>query len=106
MNPIDQIHEILWPAAEPDRSWSPDTLDAIAEVVRLAKSSLQATASSLSPRYARMVIGECLSEEQLKAFTDIYRTDVKPSLANEHGSISAELMIEEGGCRQPCYPTN
>ena len=31
---IEQVREILWPHNDPQRQWTPDTLDRIAEVVR------------------------------------------------------------------------
>src|SRR5688572_9923442 len=31
---IEQVREILWPHDDPDRQWTPDTLDRIAEVVQ------------------------------------------------------------------------
>jgi len=47
--------------------------------------------------YARMVIGEALSEEQVGEFFRIYHADVMPGLAREPGFESASLMVEEGG---------
>jgi len=47
--------------------------------------------------YARMVIGEALSEDQVGEFSRIYQSEVKPSLASESGFKSASLMVEEGG---------
>jgi heme-degrading monooxygenase HmoA len=47
--------------------------------------------------YARMVIGEALSEEQVGEFARIYRSDLLPALARETGFESASFMIEEGG---------
>lgn len=47
--------------------------------------------------FARMVIGEALSEEQMGEFSRIYQSDVLPSLARETGFESASLMVEEGG---------
>jgi heme-degrading monooxygenase HmoA len=47
--------------------------------------------------YARMVIGEALSEEQVNEFSRIYQAEVLPGLANESGFGSASLMVEEGG---------
>jgi heme-degrading monooxygenase HmoA len=47
--------------------------------------------------YARMVIGEALSEEQVGEFSRIYQSDVLPSLARETGFESASFMVEEGG---------
>lgn len=47
--------------------------------------------------YARMVIGEAVSEEQVQEFARIYTSDVLPELKTELGFASAELMIEEGG---------
>ena len=47
--------------------------------------------------YARMVIGEALSEEQVGEFSRIYQSDVLPDLARESGFESASLMVEEGG---------
>ena len=47
--------------------------------------------------YARMVIGEALSEEQIGEFSRIYHSDVLPGLARESGFESANLLVEEGG---------
>ena len=47
--------------------------------------------------YTRMVIGECLSDEQVLAFTEIYNESVLPSLPEQSGFLSSELMTEEGG---------
>ena len=47
--------------------------------------------------YARMVIGEALSEEQVREFTRIYRSEVLPQLKDEAGFETARLMVEEGG---------
>jgi len=47
--------------------------------------------------YARMVIGEAISEEQVREFAHIYISDVLPKLKDEPGFQSARLMIEEGG---------
>jgi heme-degrading monooxygenase HmoA len=47
--------------------------------------------------YARMVIGEALSEDQVNEFSRIYQAEVLPGLANESGFGSARLMVEEGG---------
>ncbi len=47
--------------------------------------------------YARMVIGEALSEEQVGEFSRIYQSDVLPDLTRESGFESASLMVEEGG---------
>jgi hypothetical protein len=29
---LRRIHDVLWPAEDPDREWSPDTLEDIAQV--------------------------------------------------------------------------
>ena len=47
--------------------------------------------------YARMVIGEASSLEQVREFLRIYRGDVLPELEREPGFESARLMVEEGG---------
>ena len=47
--------------------------------------------------YARMVIGEAVSEEQVREFARIYKDEVLPSLEMEPGFNSAWLMIEDGG---------
>ncbi len=48
--------------------------------------------------FARMVIGECLSEAQLREFLKIYQNDVTPQLGNEAGYAASQLLVEEGGC--------
>ena len=47
--------------------------------------------------YARMVIGEAISEEQVREFARIYASDVLRDLKEESGFDSARLMIEDGG---------
>ena len=44
-----------------------------------------------------MVIGEAISEEQVREFANIYIFDVLPKLKDEPGFQSARLMVEEGG---------
>ena len=47
--------------------------------------------------YTRMVIGECLSEEQLREFSKIFGDSVLPRLTDEPGFAGAQLLVEEGG---------
>lgn len=47
--------------------------------------------------YARMVIGEALSEDQIGEFSRIYHSEVLPGLTCESGFESASLLLEEGG---------
>ena len=47
--------------------------------------------------YARMVIGEAVSDDQVQEFARLYLSEVLPELKNEAGFASAQLMIEEGG---------
>jgi heme-degrading monooxygenase HmoA len=47
--------------------------------------------------YARMVIGEAISDEQVKEFARIYDYEVVPQLRSEPGFSWAQLMVEEGG---------
>src|SRR5437868_9583102 len=47
--------------------------------------------------YARMVIGEAISDQQVREFARIYKTDVLPGLHKEPGFATARLMIEDGG---------
>jgi len=47
--------------------------------------------------YARIVIGEALSEDQVDEFSRIYQAMVLPGLENEPGFDSARLMVEEDG---------
>ena len=47
--------------------------------------------------YARMVIGEANSEEQVQEFARIYTSEVLPELEKEPGFASARLMVEEDG---------
>jgi heme-degrading monooxygenase HmoA len=44
-----------------------------------------------------MVIGEAISDEQVREFARIYDSEVLPQLKTEPGFSSAQLMIEEGG---------
>ena len=47
--------------------------------------------------YARMVIGEAISDEQVREFARIYSGEVLPVLKTEPGFQSSRLMIEDGG---------
>jgi len=47
--------------------------------------------------FAKMVIGECLSEAQLREFSKIYENDVTPQLGKEPGYAGSQLLVEEGG---------
>jgi len=47
--------------------------------------------------YARMVIGEALSEDQVEEFSRIYQAEVLPGLLDEAGFQDARLMVEEDG---------
>ena len=47
--------------------------------------------------YARMVIGEAASEDQVQEFVRIYIREVMPELAGQPGFTSARLMVEEDG---------
>jgi len=47
--------------------------------------------------YARMVIGEAISEVQIHEFARIYTSEVLPELTNAPGFSSARLMVEEDG---------
>lgn len=47
--------------------------------------------------YARMVIGEAISEAQVQEFARIYLAEVLPTLKQEPGFATSRLMIEDGG---------
>jgi len=47
--------------------------------------------------YARMVIGETVSEDQVREFSLIYASDVLPDLAREPGFESGRFLVEDGG---------
>ena len=47
---------------------------------------------------AKMVIGACLSEAQLREFSKVYENDVTPQLGKEPGYVGSRLLVEEGGC--------
>jgi heme-degrading monooxygenase HmoA len=44
-----------------------------------------------------MVIGEALSDGQVREFGQIYRLDVLPDLQRQPGFEAARFMVEEGG---------
>jgi len=47
--------------------------------------------------YARMVIGEAISDEQVREFARIYSGEVLPALKTEPGFDSSRFMVEDGG---------
>ena len=47
--------------------------------------------------YARMIIGQATSDDQVQEFAKIYSSEVLPELKTEPGFESANLMVEEGG---------
>jgi hypothetical protein len=44
-----------------------------------------------------MVIGECLSEAQVRKFSKIYEADMTHQLVKEPGYTGSQLLVEEGG---------
>ena len=47
--------------------------------------------------YARMVIGEAISDEQVREFARIYSSEVLPELQKASGFDSGKFMVEEDG---------
>lgn len=47
--------------------------------------------------FLRMVIGELLSDAQLREFRSIFKEDQLPALKDQSGFVRADLLIEEGG---------
>lgn len=47
--------------------------------------------------YARMVIGETVSEDQVREFSLLYASDVLPDLGREPGLESSRFFVEDGG---------
>ena len=47
--------------------------------------------------YVRMVIGEAVSEDQLRHFRGIFKEEIEPELLKESGLVRAELICEDGG---------
>jgi len=47
--------------------------------------------------FAKMVIGECLSERELREFAKTYENDLTPELVKEPGYAGSQLLVEEGG---------
>jgi heme-degrading monooxygenase HmoA len=47
--------------------------------------------------YARMVIGQAISDAQVQEFAKTYTTEVLPELEKEPGFESARFLVEEGG---------
>ena len=44
-----------------------------------------------------MVIGEAISDDQLRQFHSIFKEEIEPDLKKEPGVVRTELMREEGG---------
>jgi heme-degrading monooxygenase HmoA len=47
--------------------------------------------------YARMVIGEANSDNQVHEFARLYTSDVLPQLTHEPGFAAGHFMVEEDG---------
>ena len=47
--------------------------------------------------FAKMLIGECLSEAELREFAKTYENDLTPHLVKEPGYAGSQLLVEEGG---------
>ena len=47
--------------------------------------------------YARMVIGEAVSEKQVLAFVRIYHEIILPEMREQPGFVSGQLLVEEDG---------
>ena len=47
--------------------------------------------------YARMVIGQAISDEQVQEFAKTYASEVLPQLEKEPGFDCARFLVEDGG---------
>jgi len=104
MTALDQIREILWPSGDADRPWSPDTLDAIAQIVK---------ATELRPTkvvHGKLRCPDCKRNTEFKYYEDImnYRT----VRGIENGVLVIEGFYETDGsddgenprlCCQSCF---
>ena len=47
--------------------------------------------------YVRMVIGEAISDDQIKEFVSRFKAEIQPEILEQPGIHRSEVMIEEGG---------
>jgi hypothetical protein len=80
---ITQIREILWPPDDPERQWTPDTLDRVAEVVAPRNPPMVNKPKQLSDAQIRALYGKGAVISRKALFTLVHLDSPSPSAVRQ-----------------------
>ncbi len=82
---IEQVREILWPHDDPQRQWTPDTLDRIAEVVRPDRPPIMNKPKRVSDVELRALYGKSMVISRKALFTLVHLDNPSPEVVRQRG---------------------
>jgi hypothetical protein len=77
---IEQVREILWPQDDPERQWTPDTLDRLAEVVKPNGSPIVNKPKRMSDAEVRALYGGNAVISRKAGFTLVHLDNPSPEV--------------------------
>ena len=80
---IKQIRDILWPHDDPERQWTPDTLDRVAEVVTAHKPRMVNKQKRLSDAELRALYGKSAVISRKALFTLVHLDSPSPAAVRQ-----------------------
>ena len=80
---IRRIREILWPPDDPERQWTPDTLDRVAEVVTPHKPPVVNKPKRLSAAEIRTLYGKNAVISRKTLFTLVHLDNPSPAAVRQ-----------------------
>ena len=80
---LKRIREILWPHDDPERQWTPDTLDRIAEVVTPHKPPMVNEPKRLSDAEIRVLYGKSAVISRKALFTLVHLDNPSPAAVRQ-----------------------
>ena len=80
---IKQIRDILWPHDDPERQWTPDTLDRIAEVVMPTGPPVVNKPKHVSDAELRALYGQSVVISRKARFTLVHLDNPSPEVVRQ-----------------------
>ena len=82
-NAIKRVREILWPSNDPQRQWTPDTLDRIAEVVMPSRPLIASKPKRVSDAELRVLYGGHAVISRKARFTLVHLDNPSPQVVRQ-----------------------
>ncbi|HEY5932784.1 MAG TPA: hypothetical protein VIT63_07695 [Nitrospira sp.] len=77
---IERVREILWPRDDPERQWTPDTLDRIAEVVMPSRPPVVNRSKRVADAELRVLYGSNAVISRKALFTLVHLDNPSPEV--------------------------